>query len=270
MVSHYLDNPPTNRRQDAISGLVGYYYKDISAQIPFDETTFALPPWLRLDADEDQLIQAEELLGEHWNLVWGGLREKHADHLAILSHYRHFIARGDPDDWIAFAIAYSTHRFKKLKEEFWRPSLRVPTLEETLMNNQFRDYSPILTNLGFINITDAIRYCTVTLRYLKDVEKQDIPFKVRHGLGDDLRRHAHDPDQFVIDLTEFVHDYARESANVQASSTPAKRKVIDKDDLAELILLLNDYPSEVVANLLVAIGYAAKSRKKQVSKENMP
>ncbi len=255
MVEHYRENPPERKRINAISGLVGYYYKDISTQIPFDETTFALPAWLPLESDRAWLGQALEVLKAHRDLI-KTIRGDYAEELAILTHYRRFLTYGDPDDWIEFAIAYSQHRFNKMVDSGWMSHLNLEIVEKTLMNNTHKDYRPVLENEGFRSIANAIRSCTVQLRYFKDVKKQQIAFKVRHGLGDDLRRRAHNADDFIEDLSSFVHDYMRESSSVQVN-TGETRPFITDDDLYQVIALINEFGSRVVANLLVAAGYAS-------------
>ncbi|HRL14589.1 MAG TPA: hypothetical protein PKX07_22085, partial [Aggregatilineales bacterium] len=176
---------------------------------------------------------------------------------------------GDPDDWIEFAIGYSQHRFKKLPDATWMPFLTDSVFAITLHNTQQedssmqdkKDYRPILENSGFQSIANAINSCTVYLRYVKDVKKQNVAFKVRHGLGDDLRRNAHNPDQFIADLSEFVHDYSQESASVQAN-TGETRPFVTANDLFEVTGLVAEYGSRVVANLLVAAGYASRYERK--------
>ena len=119
-----------------------------------------------------------------------------------------------------------------------------------------QDYRPILTNRGFRNIADAIRHCTITTRYFSDVQKRNVGFKVRHGLGDDLLRQAHDPGTFVQTLSSFLHDYSRESSSVQAN-TGETRPFVTEDDINDLIGLIADYGSLTVASLLVAVGYSS-------------
>lgn len=262
MIEHFLHNmidpdaPPWEQvAQNAIGGLVGYYYKDISTQIPFDETTFALPAWLPLEAHPGALEAALSLLEAHRKLI-AAIRGDHADELAILAKYRHFIVLGDVDDWIEFAIIYSQYRFSKMVDAAWIPILDLELLEKTLMNSSRKNYRPILENPGFRNIAFAIRHCTVQTRYWKDVKKQQISFKVRHGLGDDLRRRAHNADHFIVDLSDFVYDYLRESSNVQAN-TGETRPFITDEDIADVVALIEEYGSRVVANLLVATGYAS-------------
>ncbi|MBN1310264.1 MAG: hypothetical protein JXB30_02515 [Anaerolineae bacterium] len=255
MVEHYLTNPPERRRIDAVSGIAGYYYKDISTQIPFDETVFALPLWLPDEVDADLLEAVKAMLEAHRAPI-AALRGEYAEELVILNSYRRFVTLGDPDNWIVFAVQYGIYRFQKLEESPWLPWLHLNTLEGTLMNQTRKDYRPILETEGVRNIAAAIRYCTVQLRYWKDVKKQTTAFKVRHGLGDDLRRHAHNADNFIEDLSGFVSDYQRESSSVQAN-TGETRPFITSDDLYQVIELVNTYGSRVVASLLVAAGYAS-------------
>lgn len=260
MVQHFQKNTPERRRIDALTGLVGYFYKDISAQIPFDETTFALPRWLAPDADREQLEEAEYVLKQHAVLI-GRIRGDYAEELTILNHYRSFATLGDPDEWVAFAIAYSQYRFAKLVDQPWLPFLTLSVLERTLMNTyqdqqMHKNYRPILENRGFRNIAAAINACTTRLRYFKDVKKNQTAFKVRHGLGDDLRRRAHDADLFIEDLSEFIHSYMQESSSVQAN-TGETREFITDDDLYAVVDLVQQYGSRVVASLLVAAGYAS-------------
>ena len=269
MIKHYLANlrdpnaPPWEQLEiNAVSGLVGYYYKDISTQIPFDETAFALPAWLSLQPDAEVLESALAVLEGHRKLI-EAIRGDYAEELEILASYRRFVTLGNPIDWIDFAIAYSTHRFNKMVDSPWMPHLQIELLEKTLMNNpQYKDYRPIIENRGFRNLVNAIRFCTVQLRYFKDVEKRQTAFKVRHGLGDDLLRRAHNADDFIEDLSHFVHDYMRESSNVQAVYKET-RPFITEDDLYEVVTLVNEFGSRVVANLLVAAGYSSSFARKE-------
>ncbi len=255
MLSHYHHNTPDRRRVDAIDGLVGYYYKNLTAHIPFDEITFALPPWLPLELDQEKYLEAKEILETHRRIL-RALRGDYSEELAILSAYRRFATLGDADDWVEFCVLYGIHRFNKMVDQGWLPWIELSILEKTLMNQDRKDYRPVLETEEFQHIAAAIRACTVTLRYWKDVKKKQTAFKVRHGLGDDLRRNAHDSDRFIAALSDFVADYQRESSAVQAN-TGETRAFITDGDLYEVIGLIPLYGSRVVANLLVAAGYAS-------------
>lgn len=266
-IEQYNDGTlPEGTSIDAIKGVVGFYYKDISSQIPFDETLFAVPAWLPLQLTPEVLEQAYKTLDSHYKLIYAlrGRPPKYqitADELSILESYRRYMTHGDADDWIRFAIRYGMYRFRNVTE-MSLPVLSLQLFEESfpMVINDRKDYRPILDNPGFQKIAGAIGYCTSYARYKKDVQKdRTFPFKVRHGLGDDLMRNAHDPELFLLDLSTFIHDYRRESINVQAN-TGKSRSEIEPQDIHDVTGLVADYGSRIVAHLLVATGYAARFR----------
>jgi hypothetical protein len=270
-IREYLPEYEGDTWVESIGGLVGYYYKDIGGtQIPFDETAFTLPDWLSGEMDAERLAAVEHLLEAHYELI-NGIRGRPpkgdytSDELHVVHAYRRFITLGEQDDWIDFAIAYTRYWFHNITEKPWLTyaNLHIDVLKETLMTlqNDKINYGPIIDTPGFQNIASAIRNSTVYLRYRKDVKKENVAFKVRHGLGDDLLRHAHDPAEFIADLSNFIHDYARESVSVEAN-TGEKRALIDANDVREIVELVNRYGSKVVAHLLIAAGYAANYRPK--------
>ncbi len=250
-----------------VSGLVGYYYKDISTQIPFDETVFSVPPWLHQQPDIDLLETAEGVLKAHYELLDAirGRPPKYqmtADEMLLINLYRRYLTRGNADDWIDFAIACGQYRFRNMTEMGRLPTLTIELFEESFpmqSNSSDRvDYRPILNDNGFKQIAEAISYCTSYSRYMRDVRKdRTFPFRPRHGLGDDLLRNAHNPELFLEELSLFVHDYRRESISVQAQ-TRQTRTEITPDDLNSVVELVAIYGSRIVAHLLVASGYAAR------------
>ena len=257
------------KRLQAYGGLVGYYYKDAGGtQIPFDETVFALPLWLPRDAGQNALDAATTMLDDHYALIdrVRGKPPKNSmtgDELAVLSDYRQFITSGEKQAWVDFVIRYNHYRFSQMVDQPYLQPITSDLFTATLINIQEaqsvddkQDYRQILTNRGFRNIANAIRYCTITTRYFSDVQKRNVSFKVRHGLGDDLLRQAHNSGTFVQTLSSFLHDYARESISVQAN-TGETRPFVTEDDINDLVGLIAEYGSPTVASLLVAVGYSS-------------
>ncbi len=272
MLLHFEQQQPDEYFGDFVNahtGLVGYYYKDISTQIPFDETLFALPLWLPNAAklDATALQEARSLLKSHYDLIDAikGKPPKYkltADELVVLNAYREFISRGEPDGWIDFTVHYNLYHFNTMPD-LYTPDLHLTVFERTLINMQTdrKDYRPILENQGFRNIAAAIRSATVTNRYYDDVKRMKTGFKTRHGLGDDLLRNADNPELFVEALSQFLFDYARESSNVQAGDANKTRAFVSETDVYEVIGLIAAEGSHVVAHLLVATGYASAYQK---------
>lgn len=250
-----------------MGGLVGYYYKNNGGtQIPFDETLFGTPPFFPKHTDAEQAQHIGELLERHYQII-DAIRGKPpkyaltADELSILEAYRHFMIHARVEDWWRFAVAYNRYRFINMGS-IYLPDFHLEIFKETLMNMQpdRKDFRKIIDDEGFLHIANAIRHCTVTLRYLLDVKKQTSAFRVRHGLGDDLLRNAHDPNQFIAELGRFLHDYSRESSRVQAE-TGDTRPFVTEEDIQHLIALIAEYGSSTVAHLLVAVGYSSAYRR---------
>jgi len=252
--------------EERLAGLVGYFYRDLGGtQVPFDETVFALPTWLGLEVGD--YAAALTLLEAHIKLISsirGPRFELTGDELTLVGAYRQFITTGGTQAWLDFVIQHHFYRFSKMGEsQFYVPDIHRSLVEETLMALQTdkQDYRPILENPGFQAVASAIRACTVTERYYQDVKNlKNRPFHVRHGLGADLLRHAHDAERFLAELSSFLHDYARESSNAQAN-TGETRAFVSADNIADVVQLVSVYGSNIVAHLLVAIGYASDYRK---------
>jgi hypothetical protein len=268
VVEHTRNNRPLPEEGEVgewMSGLVGYFYKNVATQIPFDEVIFALPRWLPLnDLSDEQLGVAEQLLSDHYELInrIRGAKDLTGDELKVLGAYREFITLGTPQAWVKFVNEYHFYYFSKIEDMRYLSLLTLSIVEDTLMNMQSdtTDYRPILTNEGFRNIAKVIRDCTVQAQYRSGKDKS-YPFNVRYGLGDDLLRKAHSPAEFLGELNKFLHDYARESSNVQADTGQSRSFYTDSDLLA-LVELISQYGSQVVASLLVATGYASSYDRK--------
>lgn len=269
LVQHTWEQRPMDAADDGgdwLSGFVGYYYRENGGtQIPFDETVFAMPRWLPTEPTDEKLQQALALLKQHQDLLWA-LRGKPpknaltADELVVLNAYRQFITLGEPENWVEFVLHYNLYRFTHVGESYL-PELLLSMFEETLMNMQTdkQDFTPILLNTGFRNIAAAIRACTVQAQ-LFSKGNASYPFKVRYGLGDDLRRSSYDAGKFIEALGGFLHDYARETSNAQAP-----RAAVTEQDLLEVTALVSQYGARVVASLLVAAGYAWQRKTEEPS-----
>jgi len=121
---------------------------------------------------------------------------------------------------------------------------------------------PILENPGFQNVAAAIRRSTVIPQFFKARGDRG-PYDVRYGLGADLLRQAAYPDRFIQALSEFLHDYNRETAQVYErykGNPPVRRARVTTEDIQQVVELMDDYGSKTVANLLVAFGYAREPR----------
>jgi hypothetical protein len=256
-------------RRKEIIGLVGYYYRDLGGtQVPFDEVVFAPPDWLPLGSKQERDL-AIDLLKEHKQIIsriYGPKYELTSDELVVTNAYRNFIIQGDAQTWIDFVTSYHLYRFERASEKSIK-QLTKQLVEETLITMKDKvNYRPILENSGFQNIASVIRHTTTTAQY-RETKNQNATFRVRHGLGRDLMRRSHNAEHFIEDLTNFLYDYSLESSRVTKNTGDDKYPIVSSDDIAQIVNLIADYGSRIIAHLLVAVGYAPDfSRTKESSK----
>jgi hypothetical protein len=115
----------------------------------------------------------------------------------------------------------------------------------------------ILEDEGFLSIAQAIRRSTVSLAY-KD--KKERRYNLRYGLGQELMRKSQYADEFLQELTEFIHAYNDETMRMhertEGKDKTTWRKLVTTQDIEHIVKLIDQYGSKTICNLLVACGYA--------------
>lgn len=117
----------------------------------------------------------------------------------------------------------------------------------------------IVENPGFQNVAYAIRHSTVIPQGRK-ARGEDTLYDIRYGLGMELKRKATVRDNFVAALADFMQSYNQENRQVLESRKQQKRRDLRTTDMEAVVRLVDEYGPEVVANLLVAYGYAREPR----------
>jgi len=117
----------------------------------------------------------------------------------------------------------------------------------------------IVENPGFQNVAYAIRHSTVIPQSRK-AQGKDTLYEIRYGLGMDMKRKATVRDDFVIALADFMQSYNQENSQVFEKNRQQMRRDLRTTDVEEVVRLVDAYGPEVVANLLVAYGYAREPR----------
>ena len=118
--------------------------------------------------------------------------------------------------------------------------------------------SKILETPGFQNIAYAIRQSTVVAQYRK--QQNDRRYDVRYGLGLELARKANYPAEFIAALSDFLHKYNAENAQVMENRPGPYRRSIQTSDIDDIVALVDEYGAPLICNLLVAYGYARSPR----------
>ncbi len=245
---------------DYVSGLSGAFYKDMgSAVAVLNLSEIGLPRWMRVE-DEARGQAYRALLDEHGRVV-DSLQERNADEYRLLQLYRDFLSAHDLQPFFEFAAGYARLTMSRMNRGQWSPRFTTTNLEVLIMGHDGK-LKPILDNPGFQNVAAAIRRSTVIPQYFK-AKGQKGPYDIRYGLGAELLRQAAYPDRFIQALSEFLHDYNRETMQIferYKGKPPVHRSPVTTEDIQQVVELVDRFGSQTVANLLVAFGYAREPR----------
>jgi hypothetical protein len=221
----------------------------------------SLPAWsgdLRARAD---VVALQKIIDEHLDVI-RGIDEGHSDGFDLLRRYRDFVSSGNWDAFFDFSAGYSHEILRRLNQgQRYVPTFTTSRLRRLMMTNR-EDLTPIVENNGFQNVAYAIRHATIIPQRRK-ANKQDNLYEVRYGLGSMLKRKGAVRDEFVAALTDFIQSYNQENVQKLESKGQQMRRDVRTDDIAEVVRLIDQYGSEVVANLLIAYGYAGEPREEQ-------
>lgn len=221
----------------------------------------SLPAWsgdLRTRAD---VVALQETIDEHLEVI-RSIDETHSDGFDLLRRYRDFVSSGNWDAFFDFAAGYSHEILRRLNDGArYVPTFTTSRLRRLMMTNR-KDLTPIVQNSGFQYVAYAIRHATVMPQRRK-ANKQDNLYDVRYGLGAELKRKGTVRDEFVAALSDFIQSYNQENVQKLESKGQQMRRDVRTDDIAEIVRLIDEYGSEVVANLLIAYGYAGEPREEQ-------
>ncbi|MBC7226539.1 MAG: hypothetical protein H5T61_04840 [Thermoflexales bacterium] len=213
-----------------------------------------LPRWTGTPRSRGDILALKEVIDEHLAVV-REIDEARSDGFNLLRLYREFVAGNNWDAFFDFAVGYSHEILRRYDEGArWVPTFTPSCLRRLIMAAN-KPLLPIVENEGFRNVAYAIRHSTVIPQSRK-ARGQDYLYDVRYGLGAELKRKATVRDEFIVALCEFMQSYNQENAQKLENTGQQMRRNLRTTDIDEIVRLIDEYGSEVVASLLVAYGYA--------------
>jgi len=213
-----------------------------------------LPDWMPQIQTSKDVSTFQDILQEHYERV-RSIDETHSEGYNLLRRYRDFVSSNDFETFYDFLADYGQFLMSELdRGHFYIKPFSETNLRRLIQMSQPK-LSPILQSQGFRNIAEAIRRSTVIPQY---IGRQQSQYDIRYGLGQELKRKAQYPDEFIQALADFVHRYNEENARVyeRTKGKGFRRKSITTQDLEEVIALVDEFGSQTIANLLIAFGYA--------------
>lgn len=253
------------RPANFVRGFHAVFYKSLGTAAATMNIAFLnTPGWIEIRGSEDVAIY-RTILEEHERII-EQFAENKGEELELLQRYRDFIVANNLDPFFEFTTAYSSWIISQGEKKGGYPPRRLDAanLRRLIMSHE-PQLSPILESEGFQNVAYAIRQSTVTAQYRK--AQGDRRYDVRYGLGRDLVRQSQYPTEFIAALSDFLHNYNAENAQVMENRSGPYRRSIQTSDIEEITRLIDEYGSDLVAKLLVAFGYARVPRQADVENE---
>lgn len=225
----------------------------------------SLPRWTGTSQTRAEVIALKEVIDEHLGVV-RNIDETRSDGYNLLRAYRDFIAGNNWSAFFDFAVGYSHEVMRQYhKGARWVPTFSPSRLRRLMMSSN-QSLLPIVQSEGFQNVAYAIRYSTIVPQGRKARELKSL-YDVRYGLGAEIKRKAPVRDEFIAALSDFMQSYAQENSQVLENTGQQMRRDLRTADIEEVVRLVDAYGSEVVANLLVAYGYAREPREAELDSE---
>lgn len=254
--------------ENFVAGLHAVFYKDLGNAMAVMNLSFInLPHWMRVQNKKD-IDHYREIIQEHIKMI-SGLRQKKEDYASeggeeytLLTHYRDFLSAHEVTAFFEFTAVYASYLMSAIeRDKRWVSCLKQSNLEVLFMNSEPK-LKPIIENEGFREIARAIRQSTVSLQYMaKRSPNKKIPYNVRYGLGQELKRRANYVNELIVALSDFLQSFNAENARAAEVAPDAHwRRNVREDAITEIIRLIDEYGAPVVAYLLLAFGYASASK----------
>lgn len=256
-----------------INGFYTAYLKKLGTSEAVSNLSFLqLPIFIEIRSKNDCDAWIS-ILNDHIVLITGKSIIESGTGLEILQLYRQFITTSDFESFLNMLCLYGEYLMQELsKEHYYVYPFSKRYLEkffeltkEYFMPITNKPIAPILKVEGFQNLAKAIRNSTISLQY---TPKGNRIYEVRYGLAQDLKRKSAYKNELIEYLSEFETSYNNENARVKERKGEQfiTRATIKKQDIEEVISLIDEYGSNIVGKLLVAYGYAL-DRKEKVGEE---
>jgi hypothetical protein len=220
--------------------------------------SLGLPGWISPKTSEE-LADYHNILTEHLLIVSTLSTEE--GHSELLAAYRDFIASTSLENFFHFQVSYADHVVKRLADAKAKPprlfSLNGLNLMVKNFNHRQNDQELTLTDItqdpGFLRIAKAINSATVY------AGKDEHGWDRIYGLAQRLSSQAGSKKDFIIELSIFLASYENENLRIDEelkNKGKPRRIWTTKDDLDGIINLIEKHGSSLIANLLIAYGYA--------------
>lgn len=226
--------------------------------------TLGLPGWVHPE-NYGEFQDYQAVLKEHLSVISSlSVEEGHSEMLAT---YRDFITGTELRKFFPFQVSYADYVVKRLADSKARPPRLFSLSRLNTMTQKDRSFTQITRDPSFLRIAKAINQATV---FAGKVQTKagviELDWQRNYGLAQQLSSQSGSKKDFICAIADFLakyeHENLRISEQLQKQGKPLKRVWTTKEDLDRLIELVEDFDTVLVANLLIAYGYAKWTKAK--------
>jgi hypothetical protein len=220
--------------------------------------SLGLPRWIRPE-NSQELTDYQRLLQEHL-LVISNLSAEEG-HSELLAAYRDFITGISLRQFFRFQVSYADYVVKKLADAKAKPPRLFSVTGLNTMTKKDLEFTKITQNPSFLRIAKAINQATVYAGKVQTKEGlKELEWQRTYGLAQRLSSQSGSKKDFLTEIADFLAKYEAENLRLleqlQQKGKPLKRVWTTKEDLDQLVELVEKHDTVLVANLLIAYGYA--------------
>lgn len=242
-----------------VSGFVGTHFGQKGQVYGVKEVfTLGLPGWVQ-PSNFQELQDYQAVLREHLAVITSLAAEE--GHSELLAAYRDFITGNTLRKFFPFQVAYADFVVKRLADPKAKPPRLFSVDGLNLMTQKDRSFTQITQDPSFLRIAKAINQATVYAGKVQTKEGvKELDWQRNYGLAQQLSSQSGSKKDFLVAIADFLakyeHENLRLSEQLLKEGKPLRRVWTTKDDLDRLVELVEDFDTVLVANLLIAYGYA--------------
>ncbi len=254
------------RPENVVTGFYTVQFKRLSqnAYTMLNQSFLHLPEWGRAIQTREDVTLVKQMIDEHLEVI-RSIEEEHSNGYDLLRLYRDFVAGENWKAFFDFISAFAQDVMRRMNQnQQYVPLFSVPHLRRLIMTQ--KKFSKILEREGFQNVAYAIRHSTIIPQGRK-AKGQDYLYEIRYGLGAEFKRKSTVKEEFLTALSDFMQSYNQENAQTLENTGKQMRKDLRTSDIQDVVELVDEFGSEVVANLLIAYGYAREPREDETASQ---
>jgi hypothetical protein len=223
-----------------------------------DVFNLGLPGWIS-PSNSKELLDYHLILNEHLAVISSLAAEE--GHSELLAAYRDFITGNNLRKFFPFQVSYAEYVIKRLADPKTKPPRLFSIFGLNLMIKKERSFTQITQDPSFLRIAKAINQATVFAGKVQTKKGLiELDWQRNYGLAQQLSSQSGSKKDFICAVADFLAKYEHENLRLSERLQGTKKRLMrvwpTKEDLDRLIELVDEFDTVLVANLLIAYGYA--------------